>query len=66
MTDFVGSIVAGIATGIGVAAGNFIYDRYVKGHLEKADSVVTKIKTFEVRNGRREEEFEVDGKVREL
>lgn len=57
----------GLATGIGVAAGNFIYDKYVKHHLEKADSVVNKIKNVgEGVYGSRKEELENDGKVRQL
>ena len=66
MTDYIGYTIQGLFTGIGVCVGSFVYDKYVKSHLEKADRVVTKIKTFEVLNGRREEESETDGKVRQL
>ena len=67
MSDFLGYVVQGLATGIGVAVGNFTYDKYIKHHLEKADNVVTKIKNVgEGVYGRREEELADDGKVRQL
>ena len=63
-TDVVGMIISGACTGIGVATGNFVYDKYVKHHLEKADKVVTKIKNVgEDVYGRREEEPANDGKL---
>ena len=64
MADFFGYIIQGFAIAIGTFCGQWFSARHVEKRLNHFENVMQKVTG--VKHERREEEFEVDGKVRQL
>ena len=44
MTDFLGAVVTGLASGLGLGFANYFHEKHIRTKLEHIDGVIDKIK----------------------